>query len=110
VPIERRHGYTLWIGGPVSPGASATTFGSWILVRRGKERDPLLLRHELVHVEQYRRLGVPGFLVRYLASYLGFRLRGLPHWAAYRRIPFEIEAEWQARRSTESRDKAAPAT
>jgi hypothetical protein len=110
MPIERHPGYRLWIGGPVSPGASATTIGSWILVRKGREHDPLLLRHELVHVAQYRRLGFIGFLARYLASYFAFRLSGYPHWAAYRRIPFEIEAEWQARRSRESRDKPVPAT
>jgi hypothetical protein len=28
-----------------------------------------------------------------------WRLRGYPHWAAYRRIPQEIEAEWIARRN-----------
>jgi hypothetical protein len=99
VPIERRDGYRLWVGGPVARGSSAMTFGSLILVRRGLEGDPLLLRHELVHVRQYRRLGLPGFLVRYLAAYLRSRLRLYPHNAAYRRIPFEVEAEWQARRS-----------
>jgi hypothetical protein len=99
VPVERHEGYRLWIGGPVPPGAAATTIGRTILVRRGLERDPLLLRHELVHVEQYRRLGVAGFLLRYLASYAGLRLRGHAHLAAYRRIPFEIEAEWVARRT-----------
>ena len=99
MPIERREGYRLWVGGPVAPGASATTFGSWILMRRGHESDPLLLRHALGHVAQYRRLGVPGFLVRYVAGYLRWRLRFYPHWAAYRRIPFEIEAEWRARRA-----------
>jgi hypothetical protein len=98
VAIERRDGYRLWVGGPVAPGAAATTIGRTVLVRRGFERDARLLRHELVHVEQYRRLGIAGFLVRYLASYAGWRLRGYGHWAAYRRIPLEIEAEWLARR------------
>jgi hypothetical protein len=99
MPIERHDGYRLWVGGPVAPGASATTIGRTILVRRGLERDPHLLRHELVHVEQCRRLGRAGFLVRYLGSYVALRLRGHGHWAAYRRIPFEIEAEWTARRT-----------
>lgn len=58
---------------------------------------PLLLRHELVHVRQWRELGVVGFLWRYLGSYLALRLRGWPHWAAYRRIPLEVEAAWLAR-------------
>jgi hypothetical protein len=99
VPIERREGYRLWLGGPVAPGSSAMTIGSWILMRRGHEHDRLLLRHELVHVGQYRRLGIPGFLVRYVGGYLRWRLRLYPHWAAYRRISFEIEAEWRARRA-----------
>ena len=109
MPIERRPGHRRWIGGPVPKGSAAITVGSWILVRSGHEHDPLLVRHELVHVGQYRRFGVAGFLVRYVARYLGSRLRGYPHWAAYRRIPFEIEAEWRSRRSfvagtEESRD------
>jgi hypothetical protein len=70
-----------------------------ISVRRRAANDVRLLRHELVHVEQWRQLGVVRFLFRYLRSYIGSRLRGYPHWAAYRRIPLEIEAEWQARRS-----------
>ena len=58
-----------------------------------------LLRHELEHVRQWREWGFVGFLVRYLGSYLRWRLRRYPHWAAYRRIPFEAEAEWVARRT-----------
>jgi hypothetical protein len=42
---------------------------------------------------------VVGFLRRYLGAYLGWRVRGYRHKAAYRRIPFEIEAEWRARRA-----------
>ena len=60
----------------------------------GSER---LLRHELVHVRQWRRLGVVGFGARYLGTYARWRLRRYPHWAAYRRIPLEIEADWEAR-------------
>jgi hypothetical protein len=50
-----------------------------------------------VHVEQWRRLGAVGFLRRYLGAYLRWRARGYGHWAAYRRIPLEVEAEWRAR-------------
>jgi hypothetical protein len=91
--------HRFWVGAPVPPGAAAVTLGSWVLVRRGCEADELLVRHELVHVEQYRALGVAGFLGRYLRAYVRWRLRGYGHWAAYRRIPFEIEADWWARRS-----------
>lgn len=92
--------YRLWVGGPVPPGAAAITLGPLIVVRRGvPERGgwDRLLRHEIVHVEQWKRLGVAGFLVRYLGVYLSLRLRGWPHWASYRRLPLEVEAEWRAR-------------
>lgn len=96
--IERRDGAVLIIGWAL-PGASATTFGRYIFVRSGAVGDEKLLRHELEHVRQYRENGFIGFFARYLPPYLRWRLRGYPHWAAYRRIPLEIEAEWRARRA-----------
>jgi Domain of unknown function (DUF4157) len=98
VVFERGEGHWRWVGGPVPPGAAAITLGRLVIIRRRAAGDPHLLRHELVHVAQWRRLGVVGFLVRYLGSYLRWRLRGHGHRAAYLRIPLEIEAEWQARR------------
>src|SRR4051794_6822985 len=95
--IEKREGFWLVIGWAF-PGATATTLGPVILVRRGFEDDDHLLRHELEHVRQWKEFGVVGFLVRYLTPYVRWRLRGYPHWGAYRRIPFEVEAEWRARR------------
>ena len=95
--ITRRAGHLLWVGGPVPPGADAITIGSLVSVRRAYADDEHLLAHEAAHVEQWRRLGVVGFLRRYLGSYVGFRLRGYGHWGAYRRIPLEVEAEWTAR-------------
>ena len=82
------------------PGAAAITLGPLIVVRRGvpdRRGWDTLLRHELVHVEQWRRLGVAGFLLRYVGVYMWLRLLGWPHWAAYRRLPLEVEAEWRAR-------------
>ncbi len=79
------------------PGADAVTIGPVISVRRAAAGDEHLLRHELEHVRQWRRLGAVGFLARYLGAYLAWRLRGYGHWAAYRRIPLEVEAEWAAR-------------
>ena len=99
MPIERRDGYLLWVGGPVPPGASAITIGPLISMRRRAVGSTRLLRHELVHVRQWRDLGVAGFLVRYLGAYLRARAHPYPHWAAYRRIPLEIQAEWEARRA-----------
>jgi hypothetical protein len=98
VRLERRDGYALLIG-PAAPGASATTIGRLIFVRADSVDDEHLLRHELEHVRQYRERGLVGFLTCYLRDYLRWRARGYGHWAAYRRIPFEVEAEWLARRA-----------
>ncbi|CAN5650052.1 hypothetical protein BH20ACT1_BH20ACT1_00490 [soil metagenome] len=98
--IERHRDHWRWVGGPVPPGAAAITVGPLISLRRRVAGDRQLLRHELVHVGQWRQLGVPGFLIRYLGAYLCWRLRAHPHWDAYRRIPLEIEAAWSARQPT----------
>jgi hypothetical protein len=99
VRVERRDGAWLVIGPLVPPGAGAMTLGRIVLIRPGRVDDDRLIRHELVHVRQWRQLGAAGFLRRYLSSYLVWRLRRYPHWSAYRRIPLEIEADWEARRS-----------
>lgn len=99
--LERHEGYWLLIG-VAAPGAVATTIGSLIMMRRRAVGNEKLLRHELEHVRQWRELGFGGFLRRYLGTYLRWRLRAHSHWAAYRRIPLEVEAEWQARRSLRS--------
>ena len=98
MPIEHRDGYLLWEGGPVPKGADGITIGSLVIVRRG-QASPYLLRHELVHVRQWRRFGVVGFSARYVGPYVLWRLRGKDHRSAYLRIPLEIEADWVARRS-----------
>ncbi len=99
MPFERRDGYWLWVGGPVPRGAAAITLRSLVIVRPGHERSEHLLRHELVHVRQWRRHGVIRFSARYLGAYAVWRLRRKGHRGAYLRIPLEIEAEWVARRS-----------
>ena len=81
------------------PGADAITLGRVVSVRRRASSSLRLLRHEAVHVRQWRELGMLRFLVRYVGSYLRWRVRGYGHWAAYRRIPLEVEAEWIARTS-----------
>lgn len=89
----------MWVGGPVPPGAGAVTLGALVIVRRGLEDSDHLMRHERGHMRQWRELGVVRFLVRYVGSYLRHRLSGRSHWGAYRRIPLEVEAAWDARRS-----------
>lgn len=97
VRVERQDGAVFVISRLVAPGAAATTVGRFVFVRPDAIGSKRLIDHELVHVEQWRRLGVAGFLASYLSAYLRWRLRRYPHWAAYRRIPREIEAEWEAR-------------
>lgn len=95
--LERRDDHWRLVGGPVPPGAAAITLGPLVSVRARWADDERLARHEAEHVRQWRRHGVVGFLVRYLGAYLRLRLALHPHWAAYRRIPLEVEAEWVAR-------------
>lgn len=57
-----------------------------------------LLIHESVHIDQWRRHGAAGFLVRYLSDYLRGRAVGLPHHTAYRAIRFEREAAQRTER------------
>jgi hypothetical protein len=97
--LRRNGDHWLLIGGPVPPGAAAITLGPVVCVRRRFAGDEQLLRHEAVHVQQWRDLGVVRFLVRYVTAYVHWRARGYGHWAAYRRIPLEVEAEWRARRA-----------
>lgn len=99
MPLERRDGYLLWVGGPVPKGADGITVGRMVMVRSGHEHSSYLLRHEQVHVRQWRRHGPIGFPVRYLGAYLLGRLRREGHRGAYLRIPFEVEADWVARRT-----------
>ena len=81
----------------LTPGADAMTIGSTVLFRRGRGQDRLLLAHELVHVQQWARLGVAGFLARYLGSYARNLLRLRRHRPAYLAIPLEVEARERAR-------------
>ncbi len=86
------------VRGFAAPGARATTFGRTVFVRRGVTMSERLLRHEYEHVLQFHELGRLRFLVRYIAEYLRWRLRGHGHDGAYERISFEVRAEWRARR------------
>jgi hypothetical protein len=52
----------------------------------------VLMIHELVHVEQLRRLGVLRQVTWYVADYIRGRIRRLGHWEAYRAVRFEVEA------------------
>ena len=51
-----------------------------------------LRTHEMVHVEQYNKLGFFVFLYRYLKEYILLRRTGYDHYHAYLNISFEKEA------------------
>lgn len=51
-----------------------------------------LIAHEVAHVMQFLRRGVPWFLVRYGAAYAAGRARGLSDRQAYLDLPDEVEA------------------
>lgn len=55
-----------------------------------------LIVHELVHIEQARRVGVVPHLAVYVADYIRERLRGASHWPAYKAIRAEVEARLAA--------------
>jgi hypothetical protein len=81
---------------------SAMTLGKTIfldpdLMAAAQHLPGLLLVHELVHVRQWDELGVIRFLWRYLSAYVGGRMKGLGHRAAYLAIPLEVEAQVAAR-------------
>lgn len=95
MPIERRAGYRLWVGGPVPRGSDGITLGSLVIMRKGCARPERLLAHELAHVRQFARLGWVRFLSQYLGSYVSSRLKGRSHREAYLNIPLEIDARWQ---------------
>jgi len=56
------------------------------------ERSATLIVHELMHIEQWRRLGAARHLAQYLGDYLRGRWHRLGHWEAYRAIRLEVEA------------------
>ncbi|TDP77509.1 uncharacterized protein DUF4157 [Bradymonas sediminis] len=77
--------------------ASAITLGSKVYIRReffGDDGEiPLnLVAHEVAHVVQFSRDGMLKFLYKYLRDYMAGLLRGLGDSAAYRAIPYEVEA------------------
>ncbi len=95
--LEQRGDAILIVSRFAAPGAAATTLGRFVFIRERSIGSERLIRHELAHVRQWRVHGVVGFLRRYLRDYVRWRLRRYSHWAAYRRISMEIEAEWEAR-------------
>lgn len=87
-------GFPWWLRAVTSRDVVAITLARRIYVRSKATTDVLsrLLRHEFTHVEQIERHGLLGFYWRYCAEYVRNRRCGMPASAAYRNIPFEMEA------------------
>ena len=56
------------------------------------ERSGRLIVHELMHIEQWRRLGMFRHITQYVGDYLRNRFQGFGHWESYRAIRLEEEA------------------
>jgi hypothetical protein len=86
--------YPWWLRPFLMRGVVAVTLGRRVYLAAGTAESEieLLLRHELVHVQQIARLGLVRFYWRYLAEYISLRRRGLSSAEAYRGISFEAEA------------------
>jgi hypothetical protein len=63
-------------------------------IRAGAEpqRSGKLLVHELMHIEQWRRLGAFRHVTQYSGDYLRGRFSRKGHWESYRAIRLEVEA------------------
>ena len=84
----------------LTPGIQGMTLGRLVLLRRDDDRSGqrVLLAHELVHVEQYDRLGAARFLRRYLSEYVANLVRLRSHRQAYLAISLEADARAEAAR------------
>ena len=92
-----RVGYPWWLRPWLARNVVAITLGrrvylSTAIVARSEQYLERLLRHELAHVAQVNRLGLPRFLWRYTAEFLRHYWRVRSVNAAYRLISYEVEA------------------
>lgn len=56
------------------------------------DRSARLIVHELMHIEQWQRLGALRHVTQYMGDYVRNRFRGQRHWDAYRAVRLEVEA------------------
>jgi hypothetical protein len=91
-------GFPFWLRPLLWRGVAAITLGRRIYLAAALVDPPRIervLAHELVHVGQVKRDGLLRFLFVYVRDYFRNRRSGMPPAAAYRAIPYEIEA-WAA--------------
>lgn len=78
---------------PPMLGATGVTLGHNIFYAAKESNvNPIVRRHELIHVEQCERYTTIGFFVLYFYNYLKARSTGMDHWEAYKANELEIEA------------------
>ena len=92
-----RYGYPWWLRPFLARDVVGITLGRRIylsprIAQRPADSLERLLRHELAHVRQMNRLGLPLFLVRYVAEFVKHFLHERSIHEAYRKISFEVEA------------------
>lgn len=92
-----RVGYPRWLRIVVKRGIVGVTIGNRIYLHhevtsREMETIEAILIHELTHVRQFQRLGLPRFLYLYLREYLELRGSGMSPAEAYSNISLEVEA------------------
>jgi hypothetical protein len=78
---------------PLIRNYSAICIGRTIYFRDAKEDiSPVLMKHEMVHIEQMDRVGIVSFYLIYIRDYVKNLIKYRDHWKAYYNIPFELEA------------------
>lgn len=87
-----RVGYPWWLRPLLRKNIIAITLGRRIYIQRPPLELDRLIRHELAHVRQVNRLGLPLFLLRYAFEFLRNLWRERSFERAYRAISFEREA------------------
>ena len=85
-----KYRFPWWLRPFLLRGVAGITLGRRIYIEGGNAE--AILRHELVHVRQIRRLGVFRFYWSYVREYLANRQRGMNAAEAYRMISLEQEA------------------
>jgi hypothetical protein len=93
-PRPPRVRYRHWIFKlPLARNYRGMVVGRTILFKGDEsEVSSTLIRHELIHQEQIDRHGIMRFYLIYFRDYLTNLWRFREHDAAYRNIPFEVEA------------------
>lgn len=91
--IRLNNGIPWWAAGD----PDAVTFRNTIHLREGTYAPNTpggiaLIGHEVLHVQQFRELGIAGFIRRYFSEYTAGRLSGLGPYEAYRGISLESSA------------------